>query len=350
MTRFSPARLLASPQGVVLLTGLVLAAGIAVLNPVFLSAPNLIDLLRNALVTGIFAIGVMIVLASGGIDVSFTAIGAFALYATAKLLVTTGLHPPIVVIILVAVAIGAALGAVNGLLIGLLRLSTLIVTLGTLSLFRGALLTFLGSNYISSVPREIIAYSRLPLIAFHLGDGRVVSLPMSFLHWVALSLAAALILGFTMFGRKIYAIGGSEDAAERIGIDIRRMKVVIYVLAGGIAGLAGVTHLTLARIANPFDLVGTELNVIAAVVLGGARITGGHGTVSGTIIGVLVITMINTSLLLIGVPSYWERVVVGCLIIFGTGLPVAIERLAERRLRLRGGDAVLRSGGNAVVQ
>ncbi len=328
-------RFFASPQGVVLATGVVLVVLLTVLNPVFISPPNLIDLLRNTLVTGIFAIGVMIVLASGGIDVSFTAIGAFALYATVKILVALGLHLPIIAIFAIGMAIGAALGLVNGLLIGLLGLPTLIVTLGTLSLFRGALMTFLGSVYISNVPREIIGFSRLPLIAFHLADGRIVSLPMSFLVFVLVAAVAALIMSATMFGRKIYALGGSEDAAERIGINVRGIKVMIFMLAGAIAGLAGVTHLTLARIANPFDLVGSELNVIAAVVLGGARITGGHGTVSGTIIGVVVITTINTSLLLIGVPSYWQRVVVGCLIIAGTGLPIAIERFAAHRARLR---------------
>jgi simple sugar transport system permease protein len=328
-------RLFASPQGVVLATGIVLAVLLTVLNPVFISPPNLIDLLRNALVTGIFAIGVMIVLASGGIDVSFTAIGVFALYATVKILAVLGLHVPIVAIFAIGMAIGTGLGLINGLLIGLLGLPTLIVTLGTLSLFRGALLTFIGSVYISNVPSEIIAFSRLPLLAFHLADGRNVSLPMSFLVFILVASVATLIMTTTMFGRKIYAVGGSEEAAERIGINVPRLKVLIFMLAGAIAGLAGVTHLTLARIANPFDLVGTELNVIAAVVLGGARITGGHGTVSGTILGVLVITMINTSLLLIGVPTYWQRVVVGCLILAGTALPIAIERIAARRARLR---------------
>src|SRR3546814_16822486 len=110
----------------------------------------------------------------------------------------------------------------------------------------------------------------------------------------------------TMFGRKIYAIGGSEESAGRIGIDVRRVKIMIYVIAGAIAGLAGTTHLTLARMANPFDLVGMELNVIAAVVLGGARITGGPGTVAGTHLGVFLIPMIHPSLLMVGVPSYLQ--------------------------------------------
>ena len=328
-------RLAASPQGIVLATGLALALLFSLLNPAFLSAPNLVDLLRNTIVTGIFAIGVLIVLAAGGIDVSFTAIGAFALYATCKLLIVSGVHLPIAAIFAIGVSIGAALGLVNGLMIGLLGLPTLIVTLATLSLFRGALLTFVGTLYYGTLPVEMVAYSRQPLLAFHLASGRLVQLPMAFLNFVLVAALASFLLNATLFGRKIYALGGSEEAAERIGIDVRRVKLAVFMLAGGIAGLAGVTHVTLIRIANPFDLVGSELNVIAAVVLGGGRITGGHGTVSGTVIGVLVITMINSSLLLIGVPTYWQRLVVGLLILAGTGLPIAIERINARRARRR---------------
>ncbi len=328
-------RLAASPQGIVLATGLALALLFSLLNPAFLSAPNLVDLLRNTIVTGIFAIGVLIVLAAGGIDVSFTAIGAFALYATCKLLIVSGAHLPIAAIFAIGVSIGAALGLVNGLMIGLLGLPTLIVTLATLSLFRGALLTFVGTLYYGTLPAEMVAYSRQPLLAFHLASGRLVQLPMAFLNFVLVAALASFLLNATLFGRKVYALGGSEEAAERIGIDVRRVKLAVFMLAGGIAGLAGVTHVTLIRIANPFDLVGSELNVIAAVVLGGGRITGGHGTVSGTVIGVLVITMINSSLLLIGVPTYWQRLVVGLLILAGTGLPIAIERINARRARRR---------------
>ena len=328
-------RLAASPQGIVLATGLALALLFSLLNPAFLSAPNLVDLLRNTIVTGIFAIGVLIVLAAGGIDVSFTAIGAFALYATCKLLIVSGAHLPMAAIFAIGVSIGAALGLVNGLMIGLLGLPTLIVTLATLSLFRGALLTFVGTLYYGTLPVEMVAYSRQPLLAFHLASGRLVQLPMAFLNFVLVAALASFLLNATLFGRKIYALGGSEEAAERIGIDVRRVKLAVFMLAGGIAGLAGVTHVTLIRIANPFDLVGSELNVIAAVVLGGGRITGGHGTVSGTVIGVLVITMINSSLLLIGVPTYWQRLVVGLLILAGTGLPIAIERINTRRARRR---------------
>lgn len=327
-------RVLMSPQSVVLIAALLFALAIGVINPNFLSVATLVDLLRNSLVTAIFALGVMMVLASGGIDVSFTAIGAFAMYTTMTLVLGVDFEVPILALFVVSALIGALLGLVNGILIGGLGLPTLIVTLGTLSLFRGVLLTFVGTTYITSVPRNVISFARTMIVRMENAMGQLASLPLSFTVLVGVTAFVAVLMNLTKFGRAIYAIGGSEEGARRIGIRVGRTKVLIYVIAGAIAGLAGMTHMTLSRMANPFDLVGAELNVIAAVVLGGARITGGHGTVTGTLLGALVITMINTSLLSAGVPSYWQRVVVGILIILGTGLPIVIDRLAKRRERM----------------
>jgi simple sugar transport system permease protein len=327
-------KILGSAQGVVLLMALVFALAIGVTNPGFLSVATIVDLLRNSLVTGIFALGVMMVLASGGIDVSFTAIGAFAMYTTMTLVLGIDVDVPIVGLFLASALIGAALGLINGLLIGGLGLPTLIVTLGTLSLFRGALLTFVGTTYLTGVPRNVVSFARTMIVRMENAVGQLVSLPLSFVVLVGVTIFVAILMNFTLFGRKIYAIGGSEEGARRIGIDVARVKIWIYVIAGAIAGLAGMTHMTLSRMANPFDLVGTELNVIAAVVLGGARIAGGHGTVTGALLGALVITMINTSLLSAGVPSYWQKVVVGLLIIVGTGLPILTDRYRVRRERL----------------
>ena len=323
-------RFLMSTQGIVLLTAILLVTGLTILNPVLLSPANIIDLCRNAIVTGILAVGVMLVLASGGIDVSFTAIAAFSMYASVKLAFAGGSAWPIGLILFTSALIGAGLGLVNGLLIAGFGLPTLIVTLGTLSFFRGALLTFLGTSYIVNLPSRIDDFSNRNLIVLTNAAGQKASLPVSFLILLVVALLVWLLMNWTMMGRNIYAIGGTEEGARRIGINIFRVKVLVYVLAGAIAGLAGMTHVSLARTANPFDIVGTELNVIAAVVLGGARITGGYGRVSGTILGVFIITIINNSLILVGVPSYWERGVVGCLILFGTSLPILATRLRGR--------------------
>jgi len=138
-----------------------------------------------------------------------------------------------------------------------------------------------------------------------------------------------------MLGRGIYAIGGDREAAERAGFNINRTQWIIYAFVGLNAGIGGMIVTALFRQANPFALVGTELEVIAAVVLGGAALTGGRGTVIGSLLGVILITMVNNSLILLGIPSDWQRLVVGFLILIGAGIPLLRARLTERRIAER---------------
>jgi simple sugar transport system permease protein len=322
---------LRTSEGVILTTTLLLCAAITLANPVFLSAANFLDLVRDSITTGIFALAVYVALLSGGIDVSFTAVAATAMYGTVKLFVLTNPHAPLLLIFLVAAVIGAILGSINGLLIAIFRLPTLIVTLGTLSFFHGFLLTFLGSKHITDIPDAMLDLSRSCLYRGRLADGSLFSLPTTSLFLIGAIVLIALMVRFTAFGRYIYAIGGSEIACSRLGIPVARTKFLIYVLIGVMAGITGIVHSSQARVANPFDLVGSELNVIAAVVLGGTRITGGHGTVFGTIVGVFLVTIINNSLVLVGISSYWERCVIGTLVLLGAGVPLLLRRLQARR-------------------
>ncbi len=303
----------------------------AVADPNFLSIPTATDLMRNSIVLGIFAVGAMLVLVSGGIDVSFTAVAAVAMYSTTVLLLA---HAPDLawpLAFAVAMVIGAALGAVNGVLIAVFRLPTLIVTLGTLSVFRGFLLTFVGTVQISALPPEMRGFSRLMMVRGTNADGSFYSLPWAFAFLVGIVVLTWFILQRTMLGRSIYAIGGSEESARRIGIGVRRTQMFVYIYVGALAGLAGIVHASMARIANPFDLVGLELSVIAAVVLGGARLAGGYGTLTGTLLGVALIVLVSNSLIVLGIPSTWQSVVIGTLILVGTGLPAWQARRAEAR-------------------
>ena len=324
---------LRTSEGVIFLTTVFLSAVVGLVNPVFLSAPNLLDLVRNSITTGLFALGVLIALLSGGIDVSFTAIAAVAMYGTVKLFVQVNPQAPLILIFLVGAAIGALLGTINGILIAFFRLPTLIVTLGTLGLFRGFLLTFLGTRHIVDLPGSMIDLSRTYLYRGRLADGSLFSLPATTLVLVGVTILVAMMLRYTALGRFIYALGGSHVASSRLGIPVARTKLFIYVLIGLIAGITGIVHSSQARVANPFDLVGSELNVIAAVVLGGTRINGGRGGVFGTMIGVTLVTIINNSLVLLNVSSLWDRCVIGILIILGAGVPILLRRLqpAQRR-------------------
>jgi simple sugar transport system permease protein len=315
------------------LVGVVLVAfcvTTALVEPRFLSLQTLFDLLRNGIVIGIFAIGVLLALASGGIDVSFTAIAAFAMYAATKLMMTLGFGDSMIVAFFVSGGIGLLLGLINAVFIGTARLPTLIVTLGTLSVFRGFLLTFIGSQLITTVPAGMRSFSRSMLIRITTADGSFYSLPSAFLFLVAIVVITWFLLYRTMLGRSIFAMGGSREAAARIGINVVGLQYFVYGFVGVLSGLAGIIHASLARVANPFDLVGLELSVIAAVVLGGARLSGGYGTITGTLLGVALIVVINNSLIMLGIPSTWQNVVIGLLILLGTGGPALQARLRAK--------------------
>jgi len=292
-------------------------------NPAFASVGTLFDLARGTIVPGILAIGVLVVLVSGGLDVSFTAIAVLAMYGAVKVVMAVGLGDHVIFVFAIAMMIGAALGALNGFLIGTLRLPSLIVTLGTLSAYRGFLLTFVGTTVIPTLPPAMRTLARANILTWQSSDGSTESLPALFLVLLAVIAVAALLLNATTLGRSIYAMGGSATAAERIGLRVRSLHIMVYSLVGVTAGVAGTIHAVMNRVANPFDLVGLELTVIAAVVLGGARIEGGHGSVLGTALGVTLVSVMNNTLIMWGVPSTWQNVVLGLLILLGTGIAAA---------------------------
>lgn len=298
-------------------------------NPAFFSLDNTFDLLRSSIVIGILAIAVFVVLASGGIDVSFAAIATFCFYATTKVLLYSAGGGSVLAAFLISGSLGLLLGSVNAVFVSFFRLPTLIVTLGTMSLFRGLMLTFIGSDYITVLPDSLVAFSRWNLVEGATADGAVYRLPVAFLFLPAIAFSSFLLMNKTIWGRGVFAMGGSFESAVRAGFPTRWLHFFVYGYVGVLSGLAGMVHTTLSRMANPFDLTGIELNVIAAVVLGGARITGGYGSVGGTLLGVALIVVINNSLILLGVPSYWQKVVVGILIIVGTGL-TAVQSKKKR--------------------
>jgi len=306
------------------LVALVIVAfcGLAALSdPGFLSVATLTDLLRGGIVLGIFAVGALIVLISGGIDVSFTAIAAVTMYVTAMVLNALMPWMPWWAALLIGMGIGACLGAINGVLIAVMGLPTLIVTLGTLSVFRGFMLTFIGQKQITTLPPGMREFGRMMIVRGENADGSFYSLHAAFLVTAGAIVLTWFILHRTMLGRQIFAIGGSVESARRIGINVRGVQFFVYVYVGALAGLAGIIHSSMARVANPFDLVGLELSVIAAVVLGGARLAGGHGTLTGTVLGVALIVLVRNSLIVLGIPATWQSVAIGVLILIGTGLP-----------------------------
>lgn len=317
-------------EGVLALILILLVAVMTAVNPDFFNAGTLFTVLRSSIVPVILALGVLIVIISGGIDVSFPAIAIFAAYS-AVVIVQSGPDLGLIGIVLIALLIGALLGLVNGTLIGRFKLPTLIVTLGTQGIFAGLLLAYVGSTYIAHLPASIGQFSTMNL--FSISDGEAVhSLHMLVVPAALACVLVHLMLNKTMFGRGIYAIGDDAEAARRTGFSVVKIQIVLFVLVGALAAFGGLLHTSLVRSANPQDLLGTELDIIAAVVLGGASIFGGRGSVLGTILGVLLIQLINNSLILMGIPATWQRAVVGLLLVIGVSAQAISARRAARRV------------------
>ncbi len=312
---------------------------VGIINPVFFTVANVFDLLRSSIVMGIFAMGVLLVIISGGIDVSFTAVAVFAMYATVKLLNAYWVEAPMWVAFILAGAMGLGLGFINAFFISRFNLPTLIVTLGTLSMFHGFVLFAIGNSIIRSMPPSFTAFARSTLLEVPLSNGGVSRLHPAIFLTVVAALLTWLLLDYTMLGRGVYALGGAREAAGRAGFNIPRIQYFIYGTVGLLSGIAGITYAALGRQANPQDIVGSELNVIAAVVLGGATLTGGRGTVIGTVLGVALVVIMNNSLILLGIPTTWQRVVLGVIIILGTGMPALQAQRAQRRSQITEGIA-----------
>ncbi len=288
---------------------------VAIANPDFLAVNNLFDILRASVVRGLFALGVLVVLAAGGIDVSFTAIAAFVMYALTMLVTNVFPGMPLWIILPLAAMGGAAFGVVNGLLVHVLRAPSLIVTIGTQYIIRSFLLTFVGTALFMNIPAAMDAFGKASLYTHVGADGAISMLPATVLVLALAALVTWFILERTLIGRAIFAVGGNPAIAERLGFNLFRVRLFVFGWAGLLAGVAGIVHVASNRLANPFDLSGMELEVIAAVVLGGARITGGSGTVIGTLLGVLLITIVSNVLIFVGIPSTLQLAIVGAFIL-----------------------------------
>ena len=319
--------LLRRPETVVALVLLGAMLGIGAINPSFWSLDNLFGLLKSNVITGIMALGVLLVMISGGIDVSFPAFAAAAMYLVVRAMVDTG-YTGVAVPFLAATLIGLLLGAFNALAIRAFRMIPLIVTLGTASVVRGLLLGLVGTSVvnINKMPQQLIAFGSRDVVSVTHADGTRFGLSAMILIYAGLAVAVHFVLRHTMVGRILYAYGGAPEAASRVGFDTRKTLFFAYCTAGALAGFAGLLHASMIWLANPRDFVGFELDVIAAVVLGGASIFGGRGSVGGTLLGVFLLVMIKNSLILMHVDTTWQQVVVGVIIVCSTALTAWRDR------------------------
>jgi len=292
----------------------VLFIVLSVSSPYFLTIQNLSSVARQTAVINIMALGMTIIMISGGIDLSIGSVMAFA-GICGTMLLQAGV--PLVYSIIGAMMAGVAWQLINSLLITLLKVSPFIATLGTMGAARG--LTLVITNGMPVV--------RLPDNFGFLGDGTVLGLvPVPLAILISLALLTGFILKYTRMGRYAYAIGSNTEAARYAGIPIRFYLVIIYCFCGALTGLAGMIESSRLMTGQPTAGQGYELSVIAAVVIGGASLSGGEGTVTGTIAGAFLMGLISNGSNLLGVSPFWQQVLIGVVIV----LAVAGDELRKR--------------------
>lgn len=299
--------------------GLVLAlaavvAALSAARPDFLSVRNLLIVLRQISINGILAVGVTFVLLTGGVDLSLGSLVALTGVAAACLA-----HPgdwPVAVPVAVGILAGAACGAVNGLVVTKGRVAPFIATLGMMAAARGLALVVSGGRPVSNLSP-----------AFHvIGGGDLLGVPLPVLILAAVAASAHVFLKHTRHGRHLYAVGGNPEAAFASGLPVDRLRGFAYTLCGALAGLAGVVLASRITTGQPNAGVAFELDAIAAAVIGGTSLSGGVGGVGGTLLGALLMGVINSGLDLLNVSSYYQQIVKG-LIIVGA---VWLDRKARR--------------------
>jgi rhamnose transport system permease protein len=311
--------------GIVLALALLIGITAAV-NPRFLSAQSVKDLLLGSTILAILAVGQTIVVITRNVDLSVGSVLGLAAFATGSLFVSSpGL--PIPLVVLVGLLVGAACGAVNGALIAAARVPALVVTLGTLYVFRGL-------DYTWATGRQINA-ADMPSGFLRMGNMTVLGVPVLTLFAVAVLLIAGYYLRSFRSGRELYAIGSNPPAAHLSGIPVGTRVFAAFVANGALAGLAGVLYAARFGTLDANAGLGFELNVIAAVVVGGVAIFGGSGSVYGAAVGAVLLTTIGSALPVLGVNPFWQRAAVGALILAAIGLDRALSVRLARRLRGR---------------
>jgi ribose transport system permease protein len=291
----------------------VLCAVISLLSPFFLKLSNIFNVLRQFSIIGILAVGEALVIITGGIDLSVGSVVGLCGVVTA-LLAGTGLPAPLV--LLVSLGFGALVGGVNGLVITRLAINPFIVTLGMLSVARGTALLITGG----------LPFSNETPITW-LGGGRVGPVPVPVILMFLVAAAGQAFASKTLLGRNVYAVGDNERAAVLSGIRVNRVKMAVYMIMGGLCALSGIVLSGTLDSAEPTAGTGYELDVIAAVVIGGASLSGGEGSIVGVIIGAALMGVLRNGFVLLGISAYWQVVSIGVVIVAA----VALDRLKTRR-------------------
>ncbi|NHQ80358.1 ribose ABC transporter permease [Chromobacterium vaccinii] len=289
----------------------LVAIGLSVMSPDFLTVNNLLNVMRQVSINALIAFGMTLVILLGGIDLSVGSILALSSVLTATLL-QAGVDPMLAT--LLGILAGAAMGLFNGLVISKGKVAPFIATLATMTILRGLALVFSNGSPITGFDSELFSM---------LGGGYVAGLVPVPVVWMLILFAGFwFLLKKTVFGRHLYATGGNEEAARLSGVKVDRVKLWVYTASGAMSAMAGVVLTSRLNSAQPTAGTGYELDAIAAVVLGGTSLSGGRGWIFGTLIGALLIGVLNNGLNLLGVSSFYQQVIKGAVIL----LAVLLDR------------------------
>jgi ribose/xylose/arabinose/galactoside ABC-type transport system permease subunit len=302
----------------------------AILEPAFIKPINIFNVLRQVSIYGLLAIGMTFVILTGGIDLSIGSLLALSgLVAAAVEKGGTGLLTGagagqaggygLPAAVAAAVAVGLLGGLLQGLGVSKLKVPPFIVTLGGMSAFRGAALVFSSGQPISAFREEYRYW----------GQGLIGPVPVPVIIFLSFAVVAFIVLRYTKYGRRIYAIGGNKEAARLSGLNVDRLTMSVYIITGFFAGLSGFLLSSRLNSAEQVAGVGYELTVIAGVVIGGTSLFGGEGGIFGTVIGILLIGVLANGLTLLNVSSYYQQIIIGLIIVFA----VYFDQLVKRRRR-----------------
>ena len=286
---------------------IILAVIVSIKNPVFYSYDNIINVLRSTSFVLIIGVAVTYVLITGGLDLSVGRVMALSGILSA-LLAQNGV--PLFVCVLCGLAFGVVIGLLNGLLIVKMHIPALIVTLGMMYVCEGLILIITKGTPVYPIPESFK----------NMGQGKILGIPNVVVIALVLALIGALVLKYTRYGRSVYALGGNRETARLAGINVNAMQISVYVLASAASALAGILMAGRLNSAQPSAGNGYELTVVAAVIIGGTSMFGGSGSIFGTILGALLMTVIENGLLLMKISAYWQSLIVGIIIIFAVGL------------------------------
>jgi len=289
----------------------VLVIVMAISQPAFLTRPNLINILKQASITGVLAVGMTLVLLTGGIDLGVGSVLAVACMAAAYA-TTEEQGWSILVAFMLGIGVGAIFGLINGIGIAYVKFAPFIMTMATLSAARGLALVSTNNRPIFNLNEQFIDISN----SIYFG------LPSLIFYFAGVAILAYILTKKTVFGKWIYAVGGNENAARYSGIHVKRVKLIIYTIMGALSGLTGVLMASRITSGNPTVGEGYELDAIAACVIGGVSLSGGSGSVIGTVIGVLILGVISNGFDILGISSNYQRIMKGLVILFAVFIDI----------------------------